>query len=212
VLTFILNAFIAVLVITDPLGNVPIFASLLNHYSSPERHAIIRRACLVAVTILILFTLMGGAILHVFGITIGAFRIAGGLILFGIATSMLSAKKSRVRITPGEEVEAQSKDDIAIVPLAIPLISGPGAIATVMALQTQADGYLKTGIIILAILTAGLISYLTYRYAGTFLAKIGETGLNIMTRLLGLILAVMAVQFVINGIRDSFPEIFKALS
>jgi multiple antibiotic resistance protein len=208
VLTFILNAFIAVLVITDPLGNVPIFASLLNHYSLPERHALIRRACLVAVTILILFTLMGGAILKVFGITIGAFRIAGGLILFGIAMSMLSAQKSRVRITPGEEVEAQSKDDIAIVPLAIPLISGPGAIATVMALQTQADSYLKTGIIILAILTAGLISYLTYRYASTFLAKIGETGLNIMTRLLGLILAVMSVQFVINGIRDSFPEIF----
>jgi multiple antibiotic resistance protein len=210
-LTFTLNAFVAVLVIVDPLGNVPIFASLLNHYSAPERHAMIRRACLVGVTILILFTLMGGAILKIFGITIGAFRIAGGLILFGIATSMLAAQKSRVRITPGEEVEAQSKEDIAIVPLAIPLISGPGAIATVMALQTQADSYLKTGIIILAILTAGLISYMTYRYASTFLAKIGETGLNIMTRLLGLILAVMAVQFVINGIRDSFPEIFKAL-
>jgi multiple antibiotic resistance protein len=161
------------------------------------------------VTILILFTLMGGTILKVFGITIGAFRIAGGLILFGIAMSMLSAQKSRVRITPGEEVEAQSKDDISIVPLAIPLISGPGAIATVMALQTQADSYLKTGVIILAILTAGLISYITYRYASTFLAKIGETGLNIMTRLLGLILAVMSVQFVINGIRDSFPEIFQ---
>jgi multiple antibiotic resistance protein len=209
-LTFTLNAFVAVLVIVDPLGNVPIFASLLNHYSPPERHAMIRRACLVGVTILILFTLMGGTILKVFGITIGAFRIAGGLILFGIAMSMLSAQKSRVRITPGEEVEAQSKEDIAIVPLAIPLISGPGAIATVMALQTQADSYLKTGIIILAILSAGLISYITYRYASTFLAKIGETGLNIMTRLLGLILAVMSVQFVINGIRDSFPEIFNA--
>jgi multiple antibiotic resistance protein len=78
-----------------------------------------------------------------------------------------------------------------------------------MALQTQADSYLKTGIIILAILTAGLISYLTYRYASSFLSKIGETGLNIMTRLLGLILAVMSVQFVVNGIRDSFPEIFQ---
>lgn len=208
-LTFALNAFVAVLVITDPLGNTPIFASLLNNYSPQERHSIIRRACIAAVAILILFTLLGSVILKIFSITIGAFRIAGGLILFGIASHMLSAEKSRTRITPGEEVEAQSKEDIAIVPLAIPLISGPGAIATVMTLQTQATSTLETGILLLAILVSGLISYITYRYAGTFLMRIGETGINIMTRLLGLILAVMSIQFVINGIRDSFPEIFR---
>jgi len=208
-LTFTLNAFVAVLVITDPLGNTPIFASLLNHYSPQERNSIIRRACIAAVAILILFTLLGSVILKIFSITIGAFRIAGGLILFGIASHMLSAEKSRTRITPGEEVEAQTKEDIAIVPLAIPLISGPGAIATVMTLQTQAMSTLETGILILAILVSGLISYVTYRYASTFLIKIGETGINIMTRLLGLILAVMSIQFVINGIRDSFPEIFR---
>lgn len=208
-LTFALNAFVAVLVITDPLGNTPIFASLLKHYAAPERNSIIRRACIAAVAILILFTLVGSLILKIFSITIGAFRIAGGLILFGIASHMLSAEKSRTRITPGEEVEAQSKEDIAIVPLAIPLISGPGAIATVMALQTQAASTLQTGILILAIIVSGLISYITYRYAGTFLMRIGETGINIMTRLLGLILAVMSIQFVINGIRDSFPEIFN---
>jgi multiple antibiotic resistance protein len=208
-LTFTINAFVAVLVITDPLGNTPIFASLLNSYSVQERHAIIRRACLAAVAILILFTLMGSVIFKIFGITIGAFRIAGGLILFGIAANMLSAQKSRVRITPGEQVEAQQKEDIAIVPLAIPLISGPGAIATVMTLETQAQSHYETGILILIILVAGLISYLTYRYASTFIMKIGETGINIMTRLLGLILAVMSVQFVINGLRDSFPEVFR---
>jgi multiple antibiotic resistance protein len=207
--TFTINAFVAVLVITDPLGNTPIFASLLNHYSTPERNSIIRRACIVAVAILILFTLTGGIIFKIFGITIGAFRIAGGLILFGIASHMLSAQKSRVRITPGEQVEAQTKDDIAIVPLAIPLISGPGAIATVMTLQTQATNNLETGILIFAILVSGMVSYLTYRYASAYLMKIGETAINIMTRLLGLILAVMSIQFVINGIRDSFPEIFR---
>lgn len=210
-LTFTINAFVAVLVITDPLGNTPIFASLLNHYSTAERNAIIRRACLAAVAILILFTLTGSVIFKIFDITIGAFRIAGGIILFGIASHMLSAEKSRTRITPGEQVEAQTKDDIAIVPLAIPLISGPGAIATVMTLQTQATSTIATGILILAILTAGLISYLTYRYASAYLMKIGETAINIMTRLLGLILAVMAIQFVLNGIRDSFPEIFKMI-
>lgn len=210
-LTFTINAFVAVLVITDPLGNTPIFASLLNHYSTAERNAIIRRACLAAVAILILFTLTGSVIFKIFDITIGAFRIAGGIILFGIASHMLSAEKSRTRITPGEQVEAQTKDDIAIVPLAIPLISGPGAIATVMTLQTQATSTIATGILILAILTAGLISYLTYRYASAYLMKIGETAINIMTRLLGLILAVMAIQFVLNGIRDSFPEIFKMM-
>jgi len=205
---FAINAFVTVLVITDPLGNVPIFASLLNGYSLHERHAMIRRACLAAVAILTLFTLMGSVILKVFGITIGAFRIAGGLILFGIAMNMLSAQKSRVRITPSEQVEAQQKEDISIVPLAIPLISGPGAIATVMTLETQAENFYGTGIIVLAVMTAGAISYLTYRYASVYLLKVGETAINIMTRLLGLILAVMSVQFVINGIRDSFPEIF----
>jgi multiple antibiotic resistance protein len=206
--TFILKAFVAVLVITDPLGNTPIFASLLNPYSPFERRIIIRRACIAAVVILIVFTLMGSVIFKMFGITIGAFRIAGGVILFGIAMNMLTAQKSRVRITPGEQAEAQQKEDIAIVPLAIPLISGPGAIATVMTLETQSESYFETGIILLAILTSGIISYITYNYASTFVTKIGETGINILTRLLGLILAAMAVQFVVNGIRDSFPEIF----
>ncbi len=209
-LNFTLNAFVAVLVITDPLGNTPIFASLLNSYEEHERRAIIRRACLAAMAILIMFTITGNIIFKIFGITIGAFRIAGGLILFGIAMNMLTAQKSRVRITPGEQAEAQVKEDISIVPLAIPLISGPGAIATVMTLETQTKNNYETGIIILAILTSGIISYITYRYASAFVTKIGETGINIMTRLLGLILAVMSVQFVVNGIRDSLPEIFKS--
>ncbi|NUM75121.1 NAAT family transporter [candidate division KSB1 bacterium] len=207
-LAFALNAFVAVLVITDPLGNVPIFASLLNDYTPAQRHLLIRRACLVGVLILILFTLMGSFILKLFGITIGAFRIAGGLILFGVATHMLAAQKSRIRLTPSEQIEAHEKEDISIVPLAIPLISGPGAIATVMTLTTQAENVYHMAIIIAAILFAGITSYVIYHYAGSLLLKIGETGLNIMTRLLGLILAVMAVQFVINGVRDSFPEIF----
>lgn len=207
-LTFTINALLAMLVITDPLGNLAIFVSLLNSYTPPERNVILRRACLAAVTILVLFTLMGSLIFKIFGITLGAFRIAGGLILFGIAMNMLSAQKSRVRITPGEQQEAQLKEDIAIVPLAIPLISGPGAIATVMTLETQAKTFAETGIVLLAVVIAGGVSYITYRYAGIVLLKIGETGINIMTRLLGLILAVMSVQFVINGIRDSFPELF----
>ena len=206
-LTFALNAFVAVLVIMDPLGNVPIFASLLNGYSLEERHAMIRRACIAAVAILATFTLIGRFIFEIFGITIGAFRIAGGIIMFGIAANMLAAQKSRTRITPSEQVEAQHKGDISIVPLAIPLISGPGAIATVMTLETQAENFFGTGIVILAILFSGVLSYLIYRYASNWLMRIGETGINIMTRLLGLILAVMAVQFVINGIRDAFPEI-----
>ena len=125
-----------------------------------------------------------------------------------LVTSTASAQKSRTRITPNEEVEAHGKGDISIVPLAIPLISGPGAIATVMTLETQAENFVGTSIVLGAILFSGTLSYLIYRYASAWLMRIGETGINIMTRLLGLILAVMAVQFVINGIRDSFPEVF----
>ena len=206
--TFTLNAFVAVLVITDPLGNTPIFASLLQDNSVSERHAMIRRACLAATAILIAFALMGGFIFKIFGITLGAFRIAGGIVMFGIARDMLAAQKSRTQITPSEQVEAHRGGDIAIVPLAIPLISGPGAIATVMTLATQTQGVYGTAIVVAAILFSGLLSYFTYRYASHFLIKMGETAINIMTRLLGLILAVMAVQFVINGVRDSFPKVF----
>jgi multiple antibiotic resistance protein len=207
--TFTLNAFVAVLVITDPLGNTPIFASLLQHYGLQERHAMIRRACLAATAILIVFALVGGFIFRIFGITIGAFRIAGGIVMFGIAADMLAAQKSRTQITPSEQIEAHHGGDIAIVPLAIPLISGPGAIATVMTLVTQAQNMYGTAIVVAAILFSGSLSYFTYRYASQFLMKMGETAIHIMTRLLGLILAVMAVQFVINGIRDSFPEVFR---
>jgi len=206
--TFTLNAFVAVLVITDPLGNTPIFASLLQDYPAHQRHAIIRRACVAAVMILLAFALAGGYIFKIFGITLGAFRIAGGIVMFGIAADMLSAQKSRTQITPSERIEAQRRGDIALVPLAIPLISGPGAIATVMTFVTQAQNIYGTMIVVAAILFSGLLSYLIYRYASQVLMKMGETAINIMTRLLGLILAVMAVQFVINGIRDSFPEIF----
>ncbi|MGH7491524.1 MAG: MarC family protein [bacterium] len=206
--TFALNAFVAVLVITDPLGNTPIFASLLKDYGLQQRHAMIRRACVAAVAILILFALMGGIIFKFFGITLGALRIAGGILIFGIAADMLSAQKSRMRITPSEQIEAHHGGDIAIVPLAIPLISGPGAIATVMTLVTQTQTIYGTALVVAAVLFSGLVSYITYRYASHFLMKMGETAINIMTRLLGLILAVMAVQFVINGVRDSFPEVF----
>lgn len=206
---FALNAFVAVLVITDPLGNTPIFASLLKDYARPERHAMIRRACLTAVAILLVFALAGGFIFKLFGVTIGAFRIAGGIVMFSIASSMLAAQKSRTQITPSEQIEAHHGGDISIVPLAIPLISGPGAIATVMTLATQTQNFYGTVIVVAAIFASGLISYLTYRYASGFLMQMGETAINIMTRLLGLILAVMAVQFVINGIRDSFPEVFR---
>ena len=207
--TFIFNAFVAVLVITDPLGNTPIFASLLQDYKAEERHAMIRRACSAAVAILVAFALAGGYIFKIFGITLGAFRIAGGIVMFGIAADMLSAQKSRTRITPSEQLEAHRGGDISIVPLAIPLISGPGAIATVMTLATQTQKIYNTAIVVAAILFSGALSYLTYRYASAFLMKMGETAINIMTRLLGLLLAVMAVQFVINGIREAFPEIFN---
>lgn len=197
---YLLITLAGILVIVNPLTTAFVFLALVPDATEPERRAIARKAALTSTAVLVTFALMGGLIFHVFGITLHAFRIAGGIILFGIAMGMLG-RRSEHRGIDGTE-----RHDVSIIPLAIPFISGPGSIATVMMLVTEAPDLWHTAIVYLAIgLTTGL-TYLAMVNSRHLVRYIGETGRQVITRIFGLILAVLAVQFVINGITDLLHE------
>jgi len=205
---FFLTAFISLFVTIDPIGNVPIFLTITPHNSEAERAAMVTRAVLVVFGVLVLFALCGNLIFRLFGVTIEAFRIVAGLLLLKIAFDMMEAKPARVRHTPEEDAEGAQRHDVAIIPLAIPLLSGPGSISNVIALTGQATKLPKTiaafGLLLLAIALNALIAFIALRSATAITRLLKESGMRILTRVMGLILAAIAVQFILTGIKDAF--------
>ena len=207
-LTFFVTAFVSLFVTLDAVGNVPIFLSITPHSSEAERAAMVSRAVLVVFAVLVLFAAFGNLIFKFFGVTIEAFRIVAGLLLLKIAFDMMEARPARVRHTPEEDAEGAQREDIAIIPLAIPLLSGPGSISTVIALTGQAAKAPKVltsfVLLLLAIALNVLIAYVVLRSATAVTRLLKETGMRIFTRVMGLILAAIAVQFVLTGIKEAF--------
>jgi len=207
-LTFFVTAFVSLFVTLDAVGNVPIFLSITPHTSEAERAAMVRRAALAVFAALVLFAAFGNFIFKFFGVTIEAFRIVAGLLLLKIAFDMMEARPARVRHTPEEDAEGAQREDIAIIPLAIPLLSGPGSISTVIALTGQAAKSPKVvasfALLLLAIALNVLIAYVVLRSATAVTRLLKETGMRIFTRVMGLILAAIAVQFVLTGIKEAF--------
>jgi multiple antibiotic resistance protein len=205
---FFLTAFISLFVTIDPIGNVPIFLTITPHNSEAERAAMVTRAVLVVFGVLVLFALCGNLIFRLFGVTIEAFRIVAGLLLLKIAFDMMEAKPARVRHTPEEDAEGAQRHDVAIIPLAIPLLSGPGSISNVIALTGQATKSPKVlmafSLLLLAIALNALIAFISLRSATAITRLLKESGMRILTRVMGLILAAIAVQFVLTGIKDAF--------
>lgn len=187
----------AVFVIVNPLTTAFIFSSVSEKYSEKEKKDIARRAALISTIILITFALLGGLIFKIFGITLAAFRIAGGLILFGIGMRMIYDKHDKL------DVKKERSRDIAIIPLAIPFISGPGSIATVMILTSEAQTLIHTIVVFAAVLITTISCYFSMVYSKYVMGFLGHNGKQVLSRLFGLILAVIAVQFVINGILES---------
>lgn len=208
----IAHAFATLFVVIDPIGLAPIFMSLTAGSDSKRRSIIARRAALTAAAILILFALLGKQILIWMGITLPAFQIAGGIMLFLLALEMLFERRTerrsrRVSETQSEshpEDEQQSADDISIFPLATPLIAGPGAAATMILLMGRypAD-YTAQGIVVGVMIGVVVLTYILFRLAGPFERLIGDTGIAVITRLLGVILGALAVQFVLSGLADA---------
>lgn len=202
VLQFSLLTFSAIFFIVDPFAVVPVFIAMTQRDSLEKRHAMARRACLVAAGVLIFFALTGSLVFKVLGVTLAAFKIAGGVLLFLTALDML---KSKTRATEEEIEEGVQKDDIAIVPLAMPLLSGPGSIATVTMLTAQSQRLWEIGPILMAIVLTTFISYLVLRGAGHVDRVLGKGGQAILARVMGLLLAAIAVEFMLDGLRESFP-------
>ena len=204
---YFLIAIIGMFVIVNPLTTAFVFASLTTDNEKEEREMIARRAAIASTAMLFTFALLGSLIFQLFGITLAAFRIAGGLILFGIAMSMLNRSEApdhaRSDAQPSRALLAQ---DIAIVPLSIPFISGPGAIATAMILTSEAAGFWYTIVVYFAIAVTTVSCYFTMIYSNHVIRWLGNSGRRILTKVFGLILAVIAVQFVLNGIGDAVTD------
>jgi multiple antibiotic resistance protein len=200
--SYFLNTFIAIFVIVDPFAVLPVYLTLTDRFTDRERTHIRRKASLIAFGLLAMFALTGLSVFHVFGITLPAFRIAGGILLLLLGISQLNSKRERV--TQVEEAEGMEKDDISVFPLGMPLLAGPGSISTVILYSSRADSALRKGELFLAILCVIGLSYLLLKAGPLIYRFLGRTGLNLITRLMGIILTAIAVQFIITGIKEAF--------
>ncbi|MDB4974506.1 MAG: marC [Myxococcaceae bacterium] len=201
-----LSTLTTLLFVVDPLAVVPLFVSMTGAETPEQRRTTARRATVTMFAALTAFALVGRQLFILLGISLGAFQIAGGALLFLLAIDMLRAQRSRTRSSPEEEAEGVEKTDVSIFPLAIPMLAGPGATSTVLVLVARGTGFLEHALLIVAIgLTAGLC-YLTLRSASLVERRLGATGMNVLERVMGLILAATAIQFVIDGIRSELAR------
>jgi multiple antibiotic resistance protein len=198
---FFAAALATIISVVDPVGVAPLFLALTPTLTSQQRLPVMRRAIIVAGVILLAFAALGRNLLQALGISQPAFSIAGGILLMLVAVDMLFARTSRARETPEEELAAQTSTDVSVFPLAIPILSGPGAIATVVLYMSQAGSdALKIASVIAALLIALIASYVSMRLSMVLLRVLGQTGVFVVGRVLGILLAALAVQFVLNGV------------
>jgi len=198
-LKFFTNILIPLLLIMDPLGNLPFFLLFTRQNTPEERKRMAAVASAAALAILVFFGLTGDYILRVFAITLPAFQLAGGIIFFIYSLQMLALIPSGIKTSEEEEEEGISKDNVALVPLAIPLLAGPGAVTAVMVWRQAHDSTPDLAFLVLAIFLASLIVYLVFCSGEWILRVMGVGGIRVVTRLMGLLLAVIAIQFMVNG-------------
>ena len=199
-LEFFLKSFLTLFVVMDPVGLVPVFLALAGERSPQEQARIARKAVLVAAGLLTFFYFFGRELLSYLGISLDALKVAGGILLFRIATEMVFAHHQRE--TEEEAKEALERADISVFPLAIPLIAGPGALASVLVLGTEAGRVpFGVGIVLLTAFLVLALAYLFLRAAAGVRRALGRTGVNVVTRVLGVLLAALAVQYVASGVR-----------
>jgi multiple antibiotic resistance protein len=197
--------FTALLVILDPFMAIPILLALTKEYSDAERNRVVRITALTVAGVLIAVGLAGETLLLWLGTSLGSFRIGGGIVLFLMALAMLQAQTDPVRSTPSEAESASNKASIAVVPLAIPLLAGPGAMSTVIIAMHRSSAPYHVWMILTVILLVSGILWLVLRLARPIGKLLGDIGLNILNRIFGLILAAIAVEVIANGLKQLFP-------
>jgi len=207
VLSFALLAISSILIIVNPLGATLVYVSLTTTLEKNTRDTIAKDACRSALLILLVVAVLGAWILQLFGISLEAFRIAGGILLFGIGMEMVYAKTSRTKMTATEKYESRDNEDVAIMPLAIPMIAGPGAITTTIVMMNEAIVLtpLAVAILFLAIVLSIGITYYMMRHSDYIMKRVGQREYRAVNRLMGMLLIAIAVQFIITGIRTAFP-------
>lgn len=201
---FFLAFFIPMFIIVDPLAGLPVFLAITPNNSPAERRRLARRGCLVAFGVVLFFLFAGPVLIGYFGITTQAVRICGGILLFVIGLEMIYGRVSGSETSPRERRLAAAKEDISITPLAIPLLAGPGAIATVLIFAGKAQGGADYLALLLGSAAVFSLSYLFLRQADRLMQWIGILGATILTRIMGLVLAFLAVQYVIDGLRAAW--------
>jgi multiple antibiotic resistance protein len=207
--SFFVTSLISLFIIIDPLGNLFAFLALSGEYPPSAGKKLAWRACLFSFIILTLFVLIGRFIIDFFGISLPAFQIAGGLILFRIAFDMLQGRGHFNRLDTSSSLVATDYRDVALVPLAVPLLAGPGAITAILVLTSRSSGHLEDGLIVLAEAIILFLAYLGFLFAEKLLVLLRESSIRLFTRIMGLILAALAVEFVIQGLRAAFPHLHQ---
>ncbi|MBN1931720.1 MAG: YchE family NAAT transporter [Desulfobacterales bacterium] len=198
---------IGLIAIVNPIGAIPIFISLTSEFDISERRTVSNIATYSVLTILLLSLFIGEFVLNFFGITINSFLVAGGLLILLMAISMMHAKTSRIKRTAEEAEESEGKDSIAVVPLATPLLAGPGAISTVILYAHKGIGFRHYLIVGLIILTLTLLLFIVFKFVPYISKYISQTGINVFTRIMGLILAAISIEFITSGLKGLFPAL-----
>ena len=196
--------FTSIFFIVDPFAVIPSFLAMTVRDSPAQRRVLARRGAWTCAITLTLFALGGSMIFTIFGITIGAFKIAGGVLMGLNALDMVQARRSQQRETAVETAEGIQKEDIGILPLGVPMLAGPGAISTVMVLALGAKTLAATVAVYVSIVVTSLLTYVVLSAASLVERRLGQTGMRILTRLMGLVLSAIAVQFILDGIKTSF--------
>jgi multiple antibiotic resistance protein len=199
---FTLIALSSVFFVVDPFATIPSFLAMTESYDEQRRRKTARQAGWTCFFVLTIFAFAGSVIFKIFGITLPAFKIAGGLLLLLVAYEMLEARRSGTQESTEERLEGQQKSEIGVTPLGIPMLAGPGSISTVMVLMGQSPSWWQAAPVFAAILLTSAASAAILAGAGRVRGVLGETGIRILMRLMGLVLTAIAVQFVINGLTD----------
>ncbi len=210
-LRFTITAFTSIFIIVDPLGNVPVFLGLTGDYDEERRRQASRTASLTCFGVLSAFSVAGPGIMAIFHIGFPALRIAGGIILFVIAMQMLHVRRTRTKVTPEEELEWATREDVGLVPMGIPLLAGPGAITAVVVLSRTGPHLAAVPVVLACIAVTAALTHLILVQSRYLKRVLGQVGINILMRLMGLVLAVIAVQFVLDGLAEAIPGMLKTV-
>lgn len=206
-LSYLLISISSIITLINPIGISIVFASLVENYSKRKKQKIAIKGTLFAAIVLVIFAFLGELIFNFFGITMHAFKIAGGILFIRLGINMVEAKASRTKSTPKEESEAELKDEIAFTPIGMPIIAGPGAITSVMILYADAQNLVQETSLIISILFCMVITCIIFIATDSIINKFGMIGLRITQRIMGLILMVIAIEFIVDGARPIIRDL-----